>query len=104
MEGSMKSILAASVVALLSTFPAFAQTSGGNTRMMMCQIMPADSYEDAETEATLEWKQLVACADAYREQRQRELTAAMPAKATQQSGGAGTADLPPANVGSEPRR
>lgn len=100
----MKSILAASVFALLCTVPAFAQTSGGKMRMMMCTVTPTDTYEDAETEATLEWKQLVACADAYREQRQRELTAAMPAKAIEQSGAAGAADLPPAGVGSEPRR
>jgi hypothetical protein len=77
-EGFMKSILAAGVIALLSVVPAFAQTPGARL-MCMIEMFPST---DAETEVSLQWKELVACTNAYRQQRSNTAIDA----ATRQSG------------------
>jgi hypothetical protein len=61
----MKSILAAGVIALLGAIPSFAQTPGARL-MCMIEMFPTT---DAQTETSLQWQQLVACTNAYRQQR-----------------------------------
>jgi hypothetical protein len=43
--------------------------------MVMCKV-DMFPYADAETESTLQWQQLVACANAYREHQMSMITAA----------------------------
>jgi len=61
----MRSILAACVIALLGAIPAFAQTPGARL-MCMIEMFPT---ADAKTETSLQWQQLAACTNTYRQQR-----------------------------------
>jgi hypothetical protein len=87
----MKGMLAASIVALCAAAPALAQT--GNGYMVMCKV-DSFPYMDAETESTLQWQQLVACADAYRAQKMSMETAAR-----QQSGASGADNSAASRIG-----
>lgn len=61
----MKKIMAAGVIALFGAAPAFAQTPGAKV-MCMIEMFPTT---DAETEVSLQWQQLVACTNSYRQMR-----------------------------------
>jgi hypothetical protein len=66
-EGFMKSILAAGVIALVGAIPALAQAPTPSARIMcMIEMFPTT---DAETEVSLQWQQLVACTNTYRQMR-----------------------------------
>jgi hypothetical protein len=85
----MKGLIAASVVALCAAAPAFAQNNG---YMVMCRV-DMFPYMDAETESTLQWHQLVACANAYREHQMSMIAA------TRQSGASTTDPTTASRIG-----
>lgn len=66
----MKAFLTASVVVLLGTIPAFAQTPGQKI-VCMIEMFP---NETAESEVALQHNQLVTCANEYRAMRSVSVT------------------------------